>query len=125
MTIRTITPPLATQYGSDTTAQFAEVQDIQFTITYKPTGPLGEIEQWVKVRIIMEVWEGGASASEGATPIRQDVFTYEVKPNDDAWPLTEINWNAIRDYVYSTIMADTENPSDDPQAYNRGTVFLD
>ena len=125
MTIRTITPPLATQYGSDTTAQFAEVQDIQFTITYKPTGPGGAIEQWVKVRIIMEVWEGGASASEGAAPIRKDVFTYEVKPNDDAWPLTEINWNAIRDYVYNTIIADTENPSDDPQAYSRGTVFLD
>ena len=123
MSIRTITPPMNTVYGPDTTAQFAELRDLKISVDYKDEG--SGIEQFVKIRIEMEVWQGGSSASVGASPVRTDVFEYEVKPSDDAWPLTKAHWDSLRSYIYDTVMNDTANPVDDPQAYNRGTVFFD
>ena len=125
MTIRTITPPFATSYGPDTTAQFAELKNLEINVVYEPTGPVGEMEQWVQIDIRMEVWSGGASAAEGAAPVRTDLFSYKVKPSNDAWPLTQADWDTIRGYIYGTVQTDPANPVDDPMGYARGTVFYD
>ena len=125
MTIRTITPPLQTTFGPDSPAQFAEIKSLSISVDYRPTGPTGEIEQWAIIEIVMESWEGGSSAAAGASPLREDYFRYEVKSHDDVWPLTTVQWDSIRQYCYDTVMNDPVEPTDDPQAYNRGTVFLD
>ena len=123
MSIRQITPPMTTMFGSDTTAQFAELKDLRIEIYYVPDPPT--VKQMARIRIDMEVWQGGASAQEGAEPVRVDVFEYEIDTSDDAWPLTKAQWDSLRSYVYDTVMNDVLNPVDDPQAYNRGTVFFD
>ena len=125
MTIRTIDPPLDTTFGPDSPAQFAEVKSLKITVDYRPTGIDNAIEQWAIIEIVIESWQGGSSAASGASPLREDYFRYEVESHGDVWPLTTAQWDSLRQYCYDTVMADTENPTDDPQAFDRGTVFLD
>lgn len=125
MSIRSISPPIETQFGDDSPAQFAELKTLDISVDYRPTGAGGAIEQWVKIRIRMECWQGGASASEGAVPLRIDTFDYEVKPGDNMWPLTQANWDTLRGYAYDNVQTNMTDPLDDPNCYARGTVFLD